>query len=198
MQTEIEAKWLNIDISSMRKRLLDVGAVLVVKERLMTRKVYDYPDKRLEKIGGWVRVRNEGDKITLSYKQLNDRTVYGTREVTVIVDDFEATCNFLDSIGMISTSFQETKRESWTLGNTEIELDTWPWIPSLVEVEANWEEELKNTAKVLGLEYSKALHGSVETAYQAVYDVSEEEIDSWEEIRFIEVPKWLALKTKKS
>lgn len=137
MQTEIEAKWLNIDISSMRKRLLDVGAVLVVKERLMTRKVYDYPDKRLEKIGGWVRVRNEGDKITLSYKQLNDRTVYGTREVTVIVDDFEATCNFLDSIGMISTSFQETKRESWTLGNTEIELDTWPWIPSLVEVEAN-------------------------------------------------------------
>lgn len=198
MQTEIEAKWLNIDISSMRKRLLDVGAVLVVKERLMTRKVYDYPDKRLEKIGGWVRVRNEGDKITLSYKQLNDRTVYGTREVTVIVDDFEATCNFLDSIGMISTSFQETKRESWTLGNTEIELDTWPWIPSLVEVEANGEEELKNTAKVLGLEYSKALHGSVETAYQAVYDVSEEEIDSWEEIRFIEVPKWLALKTKKS
>lgn len=51
---------------------------------------------------------------------------------------------------------------------------------------------------MLGLEYSKALHGSVETAYQAVYDVSEEEIDSWEEIRFIEVPKWLALKTKKS
>jgi adenylate cyclase class 2 len=197
MQTEIEAKWLNIDLALMRRKLLAVGAELVAKERLMTRKVYDYPDKRLEKIGGWVRVRDEGNKITLSYKQLNDRTVHGTKEVTVIVDTFAATCSFLDSIGMKSNSFQETKRESWKLGNAEIELDTWPWIPSFLEIEAKNEEELKNTAKKLDLEYSKALHGSVETAYQAVYDVTEEEIDNWEEIRFIEVPKWLASKTRK-
>lgn len=181
----------------MRKRLLKAGSELVAKERLMTRKVYDYPDKTLGQIGGWVRVRNEGDKVTLSYKQLKDRTVHGTKEVTVIVDDFEATCRFLDSIGMKLSSFQETKRESWKLGSAEIELDTWPWIPSFVEIEAKDEEELKNVAKKLGLEYSKALHGSVETAYQAVYDVSEEEIDNWEDIRFIEVPEWLASKKKK-
>lgn len=197
MQTEIEAKWLNIDLSLMRKKLLDVGAELVAKERLMTRKVYDFPDKRLEKIGGWVRVRDEGDKITLSYKQLNDRTVNGTKEVTVVVDDFETTCNFLDSIGMKSHSFQETKRESWKLGSSEVELDTWPWIPSFIEIEAEKEEELKSAATRLGLDYSNALHGSVETAYQAIYDVSEEEIDNWEEIRFIEVPEWLASKVKK-
>ena len=132
MQTEIEAKWLNIDLEPMRKRLLDIGAELVAKERLMTRMVYDYPDKRLEKIGGWIRVRNEGDKITLSYKQLNDRALHGTKEVTVIVDNFEAICSFLDSIGMKSNSFQEMKRESWKLGSVEIELDTWPWIPIFV------------------------------------------------------------------
>ncbi len=34
----------------------------------------------------------------------------------------------------------------------------------------------------------EALHGSVKTAYQAVYDVTEHEIDSWQEIRFSEVP----------
>ena len=197
MQTEIEAKWLDIDLAKMRKRLLEVGAKLFAKERLMTRKVYDYPDKRLEKIGGWIRVRNEGDKITLSYKQLNDRTVHGTKEVTVVVDDFEATCSFLDAIGMKSNAFQETKRESWKLGSTEIELDTWPWIPSFVEIEAENEDELKSVSKKLGLDYSNALHGSVETAYQAVYDVSEEEIDNWDEIRFTEIPNWLASKTKK-
>lgn len=196
MQTEIEAKWLNIDLASMRKRLKRIGAELVMKERLMTRKVYDFPDKRLEKISGWVRVRNEGDKTTLSYKQLDDRTVHGTKEVTVIVDDFAATCSFLESIGMQSRTFQETKRESWKLGNAEIELDTWPWIPSFVEIEAKSEEELKNTAQKLELDYSMSLHGSVETAYQAVYDVSEEEIDNWEEIRFTKVPQWLARKTK--
>lgn len=47
MQTEIEAKWLDIDLASMRKKLLGIGAELITEERLMTRRVYDYPDKRL-------------------------------------------------------------------------------------------------------------------------------------------------------
>jgi adenylate cyclase class 2 len=196
METEIEAKWLNIDTVAFRKTLHKVGASLVVPERLMSRRVFDYPDHRLEKIGGWIRVRDEGDKVTMSYKQLNDRTLHGTKEVTVIVDDFDNGCNFLESIGLVGNSFQETKRESWKLGGVEIEIDTWPWIPSFVELEAKTEETLKDAAKILGLDYADALHGSVETAYQAVYDVTEEEIDNWAEIRFIDVPEWLVSKTK--
>lgn len=191
MQTEIEAKWLDVDITEMRKNLISAGATLVTPERLMVRSVFDYEDKRLEKVGGWIRVRNEGDRVTLSYKQLNDRTLHGTKEVTVIVDDFDTACTFLKSIGLQQRSFQETKRESWKLGDTEIELDTWPWIPSLVEIEAKDESDLRETASTLGLDYGQTLHGSVETAYQAIYDVTEEEIDNWPEIRFIPVPDWL-------
>ncbi len=196
MQTEIEAKWLNIDVAALRRKLASVGATLTQPERLMTRRIYDYPDMRLEQTGGWVRVRNEGDKITLSYKQLSDRTGLGTKEVSVVVDDFNATCHLLEAIGMKSNSFQETKRESWKLGGVEVELDTWPWIPSFIEIEAPSEKELQSTAEKLGLAYSEALHGSVETAYQAVYDVSEEEIDGWAEIRFVDVPAWLSLRLK--
>lgn len=196
MDTEIEAKWLNINHDEMRNALKACGSINVQPERLMTRKVFDYEDKRLEKIGGWVRVRDEGDKITMSYKQLSDRTIQGTKEVTVKVDDFEKACNFLESIGLKAYAYQETKRESWRLGNTEIELDTWPWIPSFIEIEAPSEDELKSTASILGLDYSQALHGSVETAYQAVYDVTEEEIDNWDEIKFTEVPDWLADRKK--
>jgi adenylate cyclase class 2 len=197
MQTEIEAKWLNIDIPEMRKRLIAAGATLEIPERLMVRSVFDHEDKRLEKIGGWVRVRDEGNKVTLSYKQLNNRTLHGTKEVTLIVDDFDNTCTFLTSIGLVENSFQETKRESWKLGDTEIELDTWPWIPSFIEIEAKDEAPLRETAEVLGLDFAHALHGSVETAYQAVYDVSEEEIDNWPEIRFSEIPDWLESKRKR-
>lgn len=196
MDTEIEAKWLNVDHTEMRERLKACGAKLVQSERLMTRKVFDHEDKRLEKLGGWVRVRNEGDKVTMSYKQLNDRTLHGTKEVSVVVDDFDKTCTFLESIGLRAHSYQETKRESWILRDSEIELDTWPWIPSFLEIEAPSENELKKTAQELGLNYDNALHGSVETAYQAIYDVSEEEIDNWEEIKFSEVPDWLAIKKK--
>lgn len=101
MQTEIEAKWLNIDKAALRKTLLGVGAELVSPERLMIRRAYDFPDERLESVKGWVRVRNEDNKITLSYKQLDDRTVHGTKEVTVVVNDFDSTCSFLESIGLI-------------------------------------------------------------------------------------------------
>lgn len=194
MQTEIEAKWLNIDKAALRKTLLGVGAELVSPERLMIRRAYDFPDERLESVKGWVRVRNEDNKITLSYKQLDDRTVHGTKEVTVVVSDFDSTCIFLESIGLIQKSAQETKRESWKLGNSEIELDTWPWIPSFVEIESTSEAELKTAAELLGLDYSKALHGSVETAYKAVYDVTEEEVNGWKEIRFVAMPTWLSSK----
>lgn len=194
MQTEIEAKWLNIDKAALRKALLGVGAELVSPERLMIRRAYDFPDERLESVKGWVRVRNEDNKITLSYKQLDDRTIHGTKEVTVVVNDFDSTCSFLESIGLIQKSAQETKRESWKLGNSEIELDTWPWIPSFVEIESTSEAELKTAAELLGLDYSKALHGSVETAYKAVYDVTEEEVNGWKEIRFVAVPTWLSSK----
>ncbi len=197
MQTEIEAKWLAVDTGSMRQKLEQAGAVLVSPERLMVRRNFDYPDMRLEQVGGWVRVRDEGDKITLSYKQLTDRTVHGTQEVSVVVDDFDATCSFLEAIGLRQTSVQETKRESWKLGDTEIEIDTWPWIPAFVEIEAVSEHELFRVAKTLKLPHSQALHGSVEVAYQAIYDVSEADIDHWEAIRFVETPSWLLAKLKK-
>jgi len=94
------------------------------------------------------------------------------------------------------TRADRRKRESWQLGSAQIELDTWPWIPSFVEIEAASEKELKNAADKLGFDLASAEHGSVETAYQAVYDVTEKEIDGWKEIRFIDVPGWLLEKTK--
>jgi adenylate cyclase class 2 len=196
MQTEIEAKWININKDELRKKLIQCGAKCIQPERLMLRRNFDYPDKRLYKIGGWVRVRNEHDKTTLSYKQVNDRTLHGTKEVSVVVNDFAAICAFLEAIGLQSKSHQETMRESWILKDAQIELDTWPWIPPFIEIEAKSEESLKSVAKLLGLHYNQAMHGSVETAYQAEYNVTEAEIDSWTEIKFVAVPDWLREKKK--
>jgi len=40
------------------------------------------------------------------------------------------------------------------------------------------------------------LHGSVEIAYQNYYNVSEGEIDGWENITFIPTPDWLESQKK--
>lgn len=198
MQTEIEAKFLHISIPKVRQQLIAIGAVLQQPERLMRRYVYDFPDRRLHQIGGWVRVRDEGDKVTMSYKQLNDRTIQGTKEVNLTVDSFENASTFLKALGLASKSYQETKRESWKLGEVELELDTWPWIDPFIELEGPSEAALRQTAELLELPWDQALHGSVETAYMDEYDVTEAEIDTWDHVIFEPVPDWLTHKRRVS
>lgn len=196
MEIEIEAKFLDVNAGALRTALEKAGATLVHEERLMRRKNFDHTDSRLEKIGGWIRVRDEGDKTTLTYKQLSNRTIEGTKEIEVVVNDFDKTTDFLLAIGMDNKSYQETKRERWELDGVEVTIDTWPWIPTFVELEGKSEGKLKNVAEKLGLSWVNAMHGSVETAYQAVYSVSEAEVDSWETITFTPVPEWLEIRRK--
>lgn len=196
MKTEIEAKFLDVDTAALRTILVQERATCVHAERLMRRKNFDAVDGRLGKIGGWVRVRDEGDKITLAYKQLNDRTLHGTKEISLDVSSFDTMCDFLLATGFAMKSYQETRRERWELDGVEITIDTWPWIKPFVEIEGESEDALRKVAKTLGFDWKDALHGSVENAYMTEYDVTEEEIDSWETITFTPMPEWLEIKRK--
>jgi len=196
MATEIEAKFTQIDPTVIRQRLADVGAKLIQPERLMKRKLFEYPDGRLQARNAWIRLRDEGDKITLAYKQLNDRSLHGTQEISITVDDFDQATDWLQAIGLRMKSYQETKRESWKLGLTSIDIDTWPWVPPLVEIEGEHEADVKQVASLLGFDWQQVKHGSVENVYQEIYDLTEEEIQSWKEACFIPVPDWLEAKRR--
>ena len=212
MKTEIEAKFPDIDPVALRLKLSEIGAIRAHAEILMRRKTFDFADKKLWGKKGWVRIRDEGDKVTMSYKQLDDRTINGTKEVSLVVDDFDTAGDFLESIGLENKSYQETKREKWVYEPklpakssrkvaesgkqnrseaVEITVDTWPWVPTFVELEGPTEDSIKQAAIALGLDWSKAMHGSVETIYQMHYDVTEKEIDYWPNITFVPTPEWL-------
>ena len=191
MEVEIEAKFLDINPEEIRGKLKKLGARMVYPERLMRRKVFEHPTN---KENDWIRVRDEGDKITLSYKKLFDRSLHGTKEVVVEISDFEKACDILQGAQLRFVSYQETKREKWELGGSEITIDTWPWIPTFVEIESASEEKVKEVAERLRFRWEDALHGSVETAYQKYYNVSEEEVDDWPKIVFESVPDWLEKK----
>lgn len=195
--TEIEAKFLAVDHGALRGKLREIGAVQLQPVRLMRRKAYDFPDGSLDKIGGWVRVRDEGDKVTMSYKQLNDRTVHGTKDITLVVSSFDTAHAFLTALGLRMNGYYETKRESWSLGNVQIELDEWPWIKPFVELEGPNEAAVRTVAQQLGLDWNNAVFGSVEIAYQGEYDVTEAEVNSWDKSTFTPVPDWLDGKRKK-
>jgi adenylate cyclase class 2 len=200
VQTEIEAKFLSVDHESMRVKLRSAGAVCKNPERLMSRKNYDFPDMRLgNEKRAWVRVRNEGDKVTMSYKQLDDRGLHGTKEINLTIDSFEQADAFLEAIGLKMQSYQETKRESWSLGDVDIELDEWPWTEPYLEMEGPDEASLRKVADQLGLTWSEAVHGSVEVVYRAEYDVTDEQVDAIPVITFeTPLPEVLSSKRRKA
>lgn len=196
MQPEIEAKFLDVDAEALRAALKGYGAELVHPERLMRRRNFDYPDRRLYANGGWVRIRDEGDKVTLSYKQTDEDSLEGTKEVSVVVDDFDKMTDFLLSIGLEQKSYQETRREKWLLDGAEVVIDTWPWIPTFAEVEGQSEVQVRSVADKLALDWDKAMYGGVAPAYGRYYAVDHNEVNAWEIIIFSPVPDWLIAKRK--
>jgi len=199
MKPEIEAKFLNVDHGALRRKLKKAGGTCVQPMRITSRKNYDFPDGRLGKEKrGWVRLRDSGDKLTVSYKQLNSRELDGTHEVSFEVDDMDAADAFLQAIGLVQDNYQETKRESWLLDGCEVELDEWPWIRPFAEIEGPDERALKSCARTLDLDWADACHGSVEVAYRAEYDITDAEIDHIPLITFeAPVPKLLTDRRRK-
>ncbi|MDB5177243.1 MAG: uncharacterized protein JWN75_911 [Candidatus Saccharibacteria bacterium] len=164
MQTEIEVKFLDINFDDVRAKLQELGAHLEQPMRLMRRSLIEMPHH--EAVKGFVRIRDEGDKVTMTYKQRDDEfDLHGTKEIEVEVSDFDDTVKLLDAAGWPPITYQETKRETWKLGEAEIVLDEWPWIPPYIEIEAPNEEIVRRTAENLGFIWSDAVVGSIDIIY---------------------------------
>ena len=192
MQTEIEAKFTDIKLDEMRERLRQLGAVCEYPERTMRRVNFNH----INGPRAWVRVRDEGDKVTMSYKQTFEDTLHGTKEINLVVDNFENAVELLEAVGLSGRIIQVTKRELWRLNECDVTLDTWPWVPSFVEIEGLSEVAVRETAKLLGCEWERALFGGVESVYLQYYQLKDHEINDWPEITFVPVPEWLIGKRK--
>ena len=191
MKAEIEAKFLNVDKENIRKLLKNIGAELVAPERLMNRAVFD--GKRKPE---YYRVRNEGSQITMSFKREEKRSIEGMKEICLTVDNYDNAVEFLTSLAGKPKALQETYRESWVKDGVEIDIDTWPWIPSFIEIEGKSAEAVEEIADKLGLKMVDAKYGSVGIAYRQVFDVTDEDINDMPEIKFTNIPEWLEKRRK--
>lgn len=169
MTPEIEAKFLNVSHDDIRKKLRDLGGVCEIPMRLMKRVVLDFPDKRLQAKQAWLRVRDEGNKITVTYKVAVEGDPHGTHEIETITSSYEDAIRQFEALGLERLSAQETRRETWKIADSEVVLDEWPWLEPFIEIEGPSHESIQMIAKQLDLDWSEAIFGTVLSIYQKIY-----------------------------
>lgn len=177
MNIEYEATFTNIDKDKIRRRLRQLPAKLIKPEFLQKRVVFNLPKARKIK-GSWLRVRDEGDKITLSLKIVDGHKIEDQKEICVEVDDFNQTVDLLTAIGCQKKAYQETKREQWMLDNVEVTIDEWPFLEPLVEVEGQSEKAVKAVSEKIGFDYKKALFCAIGKLYSLKYGLVQDIIDN--------------------
>lgn len=170
MHIEFEAKFPKINKEEIRSKLMELGAILNFSERKFIRMTFDTPELRSK--NAWVRIRNEGDKITLTFKvEGNQNSIVGMKEVGFVIDDIEAAKSFLEQLGLKHKGYEENMREEWKLGDTIFEIDTWPFIDPYIEIEAPNKELVIEYFNKLDLDYSKAYFGAVASLYRDLYGI---------------------------
>ena len=168
MKTEIEAKFLRVDPNDIRDRLQKAGATLKQPMQMMRRVIFD--NDLMNQKHAYLRVRDEGYQVAMTYKQFDEMSLTGAKEIEFTVSDYDAALALIEAIGIRTKSVQETRREIWHLDDAEVVIDEWPWIEPFIEVEAPTEAGVKEAATKLGFDWEKdAAFGDIMTAYRAEY-----------------------------
>ncbi len=164
---------------------------------LHRRRVYDTPDMALNQRLAWLRVRDEGNRTTLSYKRRLSQDVGGVEECEIVVSDWAQTCALLEALGYRVKAEQENWRTTWLhSGGAQATLDEWPWLQPFLEIEAQTAQAVYHAAHTLDLGVHLATAGTAEAAYLRAYNLP----DTFEmrttissgRLNFSDRPTWLS------
>lgn len=172
MKTEYEVRVLEVNKKYMIKKLEEMGAT---KKGEFDQKRYVYDLKPVQN-GKWIRLRTNGKKTTLAYKDIVSKTIDGTKEVEFEIDDINQAKEFMERIGFNYRSFQENKRIQYILDDVEIDFDEWPMIPTYMEIEGSSEEEVNKMIEKLEIDKSKITTLNCNDIYKDIYNIDIKEI----------------------
>lgn len=154
---EFEIKFLDINPEEIEAKLKSIGAQKV-GEYFYRRRVFDYEDFRLNSQGSWLRLRDEGERTTLTFKQRlgiksNDVSTNddGMEEVEIVVDDFDKTAQILLKTGLIEKHYLENKRVRWQKDGVIFDIDFYPRLNPYLEIESDSWEKVEQAISWLGL-----------------------------------------------
>ena len=167
MHTEYEVRVLDIDTEKLVKKLEALGAKKI-DDFDYKRRIYNFNPAIDSK---WIRLRTDGKKTTLTIKKLENLEIDGTKEIEIEVSNFEETNSMLNELGYTSHTYQENKRTRYVLNDVELDIDTWPYIPTYLEIEGKDEKSVKDMIKLLEVDESKVTSIDVQGVFRTFYNI---------------------------
>lgn len=168
MKIENEITILDVDKKDFIEKIEKLGAIKRSEEVLQVRYVYDFNPVLPNK---WIRLRTNGKKSTLTIKEISGDSKMNAKEWEIEVSNFEETNSILNELGYFHRNRQENKRQVYTLNDVEISIDTWPLIPTYVELEADDANKINELLKVLNIRDDKVTTLDVTSIYNKIYNI---------------------------
>lgn len=167
---EIECRFLEIDKEALIKKLRDLGAE--DKGELMQEETIFYnEDHSWAHVGRRVRLRKAGNDITMTYKERHAETIDGVLEIEFGIDDAVKAELLLQKIGLDAARKQQKLRHAFSLDNVAIDIDTWPKVPTYVELEGESEDQIHKVADKIGLDWNDMNVQSVGKILEDKYNI---------------------------
>lgn len=159
---EIEKQFSGLDMIEFKKLLIENGAEIVKKNRIMRYTVFKHPSGIYNR---YIRIRDEGDKVTMTSKE-NLKKEFVT-EYEVEIDSYDMGIKIFKSLGCKPRYAIEKTRETWSIptvsSKNEIVIDGYPGLLPIIEVECENVETLNHIVGLLNLKDKK--HSSVTDMY---------------------------------
>jgi adenylate cyclase class 2 len=184
MSIEYEVKYININEKYVKNKLLELGATKVHDKIMLHRTVFYMCDTLTQ---GYVRVRNNGDNVTITTKTYQNQKFPEETEIT-INESYEYGCKFIKSLGLIQKSVHESYREKWNhpLAH-EITFDTIPGLPTYMEIDCTSEKNLNDMINLLGLDKKNIRYGSYDKTYEEYYGIKSDVINKIPSLTFANI-----------
>ena len=141
----------------------------------------------------WVRLRKTGDKTTLTVKHIlkpdneNNDKIQKVIETEMEVPSIEEANDMLIQLGFSFRNYQEKHRVRYDFENIEIDIDSWPLIPTYMEIENESEDEIESVITKLGLDGKRIVSCNTADVYKLygidLYQFRELRFSQKEEIR---------------
>ncbi len=167
---EIEVKFLEVEKSALIQKLQNLDAK-DLGEELISEQIFHDAAGEWYKQRKFARIRKTGKGIFFTYKHVEQRTATGTVEIEFSIAEPGKVKSFLEALGLVMDREQEKRRHKFKLGEVIVDIDTWPKIPTYVELEGPSEEQIKEAAAKLGFDWTKGVFGTSDTVIREVYNL---------------------------